>query len=154
MKHLLFTSLLLCSGLAHAQELTSDLIFSTSIGPEHYVMSQGSDNLTVTAAGGLNLIAGSSVQIQAGTDSPLSLSTTSGNDIDVNAGGNLVVFPGAGYTTQLVDGVQLYQLSAQPICNDSRRGMITYVSGGAGTADHVQACMKADDDSYAWVNVK
>lgn len=149
--------------------LNQDLVFGTTSGT-HYMKTNGSDNLVLQTGpadidgfgGGFNVFAGSSVQIQAGGDGVMNLSTSNTSDIDVNSAGSTVVMTGTGYSTYVYSeslqlytdhGLQLSQTDTKPTCDDSRRGTLYYNANADGVADTLQICMKSSSDTYAWHTV-
>lgn len=138
-------------------QMNSDLVFAET-GIPHYLQATGDDSLTVQAGNGLNLLSGSSVQIQAGNDGYIGISTSNTSDIDIMAGGNVVLWAlnyqvityGESALIQTDHGLQIQPNSTQPVCDSTRRGLLFYVNGDTGVADSLQVCAKLSDDSYAY----
>lgn len=158
---LLTTIILMVSAYAHAQTDVNNVgnINFADIGGVHFIQTVNADDLTMQSAQGLNLVAGSSVFVTAGGDGPMVLSTSNTSDIDLNAGGSVVVATGSGYPLYVFaesiqaytdHGLQLSQTGAQPTCDSTRRGTIWYEASGTGVADILQLCAKTAGDTYAW----
>jgi hypothetical protein len=111
--------------------------------------------------GGFNVFSGSSVQITAGGNGNMLLSTNNA-DIDINSGGEVVLSPAAGHWVDIYgdgvfvgssNGLQLAPSAAAPTCSSSFQGTLYYQAGASGVADQLQVCMKAADDTFSWKNV-
>ena len=107
------------------------------------------DDYVINSDGGIDLTALSSVIIQAGGDGPMLLQTQNTSDIDIFAGGNIVLFP--QYGTLIAVNLQIYPTTSD--CNSATAGSFNYVAGDSGVPDQLQVCLKAADDTYSWKNV-
>ncbi len=148
----------------------SDINFGTQSG-SHFVTTSGHGDLYIQTdtpdefgfGGGVNITAGSSVQISSGPNGAFILNSAPDASINVNSGGDLMLAGAGGYygvyaygeSLQVVTdhGLRLVPQAAAPTCDSSHRGTIYYVASDTGVADQLQVCMKLVDDTYSWLSV-
>ena len=152
MKQILFVLIVASGCAAQAQtNLTNvgDINFA-DIGGLHEILTASDDALQVQS-GSIALVSGSEVLIQSGGDGAFLIQSSNTSDITVNAGGNVVLWPGAGdFATVVYSGLQISPQSAQPTCDASHRGTIYYNAADTGVEDTVVICVKHADDTYSW----
>lgn len=141
-------SMFLNNNLLYAQTVTADTVQAPTDSP-----------LTLRSTVGTNLVGGS-IQIEATGYGTFTMSTENQNDIDVDASGNVVLWPqtegyqvimyGDSALVQTQYGLQLQPYDVQPSCDSSRRGLHYYANGDIGVADEEYTCKKNDDDTFTW----
>ncbi len=153
----LMTVLVLCImafgvGRANAANLLSsaDITFDSGAGTR-YVQTTGTDSMVVNSAGGLNLNALTSIQINSGSGYQFIMQSASGSDMNLNSGGNVVLWPSDTYQVIVYGGLTLNSFDTQPACGPGFVGTFWYQQSIDTSPDTLSICMNTGSYTYAWV---